>query len=186
MFLVTLDSHQETIIITIVLILISLFVIFKKQFGKTSIVHEEFPNPEKARNLLIQLGKNGQILVDYAIKKFPNDVGIKQLKRNYNPRKLSEGSPDNTNFTFTENKQNVVLCLRNSDYELHDLNLVMFPLIHELAHMADPNYDPEHGPSFLKYFRILIDCAVKSNVYRYIDFSVIPNVYCGIEIHNNP
>ena len=110
----------------------------------------------------------------------------KKLKENYSYSILSEAAIDNRYTTYTINKQDMHICLRtrNQDEKLYDINLLMYVVLHELAHMC--NYDDDdnpiqgHGDEFRETFKILVLEGVKANVYRYDDYYKNPKEYCGI------
>lgn len=148
---------------------------------------EDLPNSGDAKLLLGNLREKAKKLIEYVSVKYPNDTGIKQLKDRFQPKELFEGRPGDVNFTYTENKgEKVVLCLRGLDLQLHSENLILFPLLHELAHIADTNYDPSHGDNFRKYFRLLLENANEIGIYHKIDFQKSPENYCGIDITGLP
>ena len=110
----------------------------------------------------------------------------KKLKENYSYSVLSEAAIDNRYTTYTINKQDMHICLRtrNQDEKLYDINLLMYVVLHELAHMC--NYDDDdnpiqgHGNEFREIFKILVLESIKANVYRYEDYYKNPKEYCGI------
>jgi hypothetical protein len=150
---------------------------------------KNFPDHEDAKKLLDSVRETAVILVEHMRTKYPEDAGIIQLVQRFKPDQMFEGIPGDVNFTYTENKgQKIVLCLRNDtpENELHTKNTVLFPLIHELSHVADVNYDPSHGSNFRSYFRLLLDEAMKLGLYSYVDFASQSVTYCGMKINGNP
>lgn len=137
--------------------------------------------------LLNSIANSAEILVDHVDKKYPNHSGVQLLRKRYNKNNIYEGSPNDKDYTYTENKgARIVICLRNKKMNFHDKNLVMFPLIHELGHLCDKEHNPNHGESFSKCFRFLLDEAIKLGVYQPIDFINDPQPYCGMIISTNP
>ena len=114
----------------------------------------------------------------------------KKLKENYSYSILSEAAIDDRYTTYTINKQDMHICLRtrNQDEKLYDINLLMYVVLHELAHMCnyDDYYNPiqGHGDEFREIFKILVLEGIKANVYRYDDYYKTPKEYCGIILNS--
>ena len=120
---------------------------------------------------------------------------VNQLIKNYESENISEISPLNAkgNTSYTENKKHLVLCLRkkqadnNGLYNLHDINTMMFVVIHELAHMMNNGFGHTDGPrGFWSLFRFMLENAVEAGVYTPVDYSKHPIVYCGLLLSYNP
>ena len=99
----------------------------------------------------------------------------------YGQKTLFKENKKSSNFTsYTINKgEEMIFCLRSkkaTEY-LHDLNLLMYVAIHELAHVACPEIG--HTPLFNAIFRFLLKEAIKLQLYQKIDFSAAPQEYCG-------
>jgi hypothetical protein len=114
---------------------------------------------------------------------------IKKLKQNYKSSILSEAAIDKRYTTFTVDKQDIHICLRTRDQkeQLYDINLLMYVVLHELAHLC--NYDAGgnaiigHGIEFISIFRFLVLESIKIGVYSYTDYSSTPKEYCGILVN---
>jgi predicted metal-dependent hydrolase len=117
---------------------------------------------------------------------------IEQLLNNYNSDKIYEISPLNSeNVTsYTEEKKTLILCLRKKEKngsghnELHDINTIMFVVIHELAHMMNDMWG--HKQDFWMLFKFMLMNAVEAKIYTPIDYSRSPIVYCGLMLTYNP
>lgn len=117
---------------------------------------------------------------------------INQLLENYDPNNISEISPLNKSgaTSYTENKTHLVLCLRekqkNKDgiHELHDRDVVMFVVLHELAHMMNDRWG--HPIEFWRLFKLLLEDAYTAGVYEPQDFEKDPVNYCGLDLTYNP
>jgi hypothetical protein len=137
--------------------------------------------------LLDELGTRGEKLVNHVYIKYPDHEGAKLLRKRYNQNNLYEGSPFDENFTYTDNKgERIVICLKDKEMNYHDINLLMFPFIHELGHLCDKDHNPGHGPSFSKCFKWLLEEAIMIGVYTPIDFNSSPESYCGMTIDATP
>ena len=72
----------------------------------------------------------------------------------------------------------IAICLRKSHKgEVHDMNTLMFVVIHELTHIAIDVFD--HPPEFWESFKILLTEAVRCCVYRPVNYDMINVKYCG-------
>ncbi|MEM3062229.1 MAG: hypothetical protein QW303_01595 [Nitrososphaerota archaeon] len=113
---------------------------------------------------------------------------IMQLIENYNNGNLYELSPHNIggSTAYTEEKRILVLCLRSKEpgNPLHDINTMMFVVLHELAHMMNNTWG--HNQKFWILFRFLLENAVEIELYKPIDYSRFPTVYCGLKLTYNP
>ena len=111
---------------------------------------------------------------------------IKLLETNFHEqRTYIHETKDDTNLTsYSMNKgEEVSLCLKSKiTGELHDLNLLMYVAIHEMAHIACPEIG--HGPLFQKIFKKLLEESMNIGIYRYDDYNRHHLEYCGIEINS--
>jgi hypothetical protein len=121
-------------------------------------------------------------------KQFGNyETRLNRLVMRFNPDKISEGNEDTKFTTYTLNKgDKVVFCLRarDEDDRVHDLNLMTFVAVHELAHIA--SVTEHHTDEFKSNFAWLLEHAVKCGVYQPEDFRNAPRNYCGISVTDTP
>ena len=66
---------------------------------------------------------------------------------------------------------------------MHDLNLVMYVALHEIAHVGCPVFG--HGPLFKRIFAFFTIIAIKQGLYQRIDFRRYPTEYCGLIISDS-
>lgn len=99
---------------------------------------------------------------------------------------LSEGTDNNSYTTYTINKgEKMVFCLRSKiTNKLHDINLLTFVTIHEMAHIACPEKD--HTPLFVDIFKFLLYQAVHIKLYIYQDYRLENTEYCGLTLDQTP
>jgi predicted metal-dependent hydrolase len=100
---------------------------------------------------------------------------------------LVESTQDSKYTSYSVNKgEQIVFCLRTkrSGNKLHDLNLIMYVVLHEISHVACPIYDG-HGPLFKKIFAFLTARAIEMGLYTRIDFVAKPEEYCGMTINES-
>jgi predicted metal-dependent hydrolase len=117
---------------------------------------------------------------------------ISQLLNNYDSKYIYEISPKNTDnaTSYTEDKKILVLCLRHKKpdtqgkYNLHDINTMMFVVLHELTHMANKSWG--HPPDFWILFKFLLLNAIEAGIYNAVDYGKHPINYCGLWLHYNP
>ena len=100
--------------------------------------------------------------------------------------KIIENLAESGQTSYSINKgEQIALCLRNTNNDLHDINTLMFVAIHELAH----NYNVGeigHTNHFWKLMKQILDIAEKHKLYTYVDYSETPVNYCGMVINNTP
>lgn len=157
-----------------------------KKFNKSFVVQN---NSDKQKALLIleiiheRIMKLRKYLSDN-IGMFPEySQYIKQFINRIVNLSLQENKPDGLYTSYTVNKgQEIALCLRSKQtFKLHDINLIMYVVIHELAHVACPEND--HTELFRKIFKFLLKCAIEIQIYYDKDYTVDPHEYCGIIIN---
>jgi hypothetical protein len=117
---------------------------------------------------------------------------VNQLVRNYDPKQIYEISPMNPEgvTSYTEDKHKLILCLRKKEtdaagqHELHDINTVMFVVLHELSHMMNDMWG--HPMGFWVLFKFMLLNAVEINIYQPVDYAKSPLLYCGLLLTYNP
>lgn len=113
---------------------------------------------------------------------------VEQLVSHYNEKSIYEISPLNkTNVTsYTQDKKTLILCLRhkNGKHELHDINIMMFVVIHELSHMMNNQWG--HQTDFWTLFKFMLQNATECGTYQPVDYRLHPVRYCGIWIQYSP
>jgi hypothetical protein len=143
-------------------------------------------------NTLGLINKNVMKLIGYLQLNYNNDDDkvyfIKKLKSNYTPYVISEAAVDPRYTTYTIDKKDMHICLRTRDNhdKIYDINILMYVVLHELAHLC--NYDRRgnpilgHGPEFKFIFKFLVEEAMKLDIYQHTNYSQNPTEYCGIII----
>ena len=104
---------------------------------------------------------------------------------------ISEGALDLRYTTYTIDKQDIHICLRTRDKfeNIYDIDLLMYVVIHELAHLC--NYDKNgspiigHGFEFKYIFKFLIEESIKIGIYKYTDYARNPKEYCGMQLSSS-
>jgi hypothetical protein len=107
----------------------------------------------------------------------------------YNFKNLVENSPHNADgsTSYTIGKGDVIaLCIRekSSAAYLHQVHVVTFVAIHELAHIATKLQ--HHPDGFWVVFRFLLTECENAGIYISTDYGRYPQIYCGMRIDYNP
>jgi hypothetical protein len=126
----------------------------------------------KLRNNLINNKKNYQEHEQY----------IDLLEKNFNNERtyIYENIPDSDLTSFTINKgEELGFCLKSKiTGKFHNINLLMYVAIHEMAHMACP--ETGHGELFKKVFLFLTEKAIDMGLYTKINYEINNVEYCGM------
>jgi predicted metal-dependent hydrolase len=189
---------KETILIALIIIIIYLFLFHNKKNvtliegrdKKKYLVYNDTKKNDSAL-LLSDIINNMFKLRDYLyenINKYPEfEKYIKQLYYNLNRDRslIYENDPNSKLTSFSVNKgEEIAFCLRskNND-ELHQLNLVMYVALHEMAHIACPEIG--HGELFKKIFKFLTEIAIELKLYKLDNYEDNPVEYCGMMLSSN-
>jgi len=156
--------------------------------NKKYYVQDSFDNYNEAVNMISEINNIIIHFIDLLKNKYPNDERIIRLAERYNPNNIIEGNPINnknsTSYSVAKGKK-LVFCLRSKkDKELHDKNLLMFVVIHELAHLASESYG--HNAEFMQNFKFLLREAINMGIYKYDNYYNRPQEYCGIKLTSTP
>ena len=156
--------------------------------NNTYKVRNDYNNVNDASIMMSKIRSNIDKLLMYLEKKYPVDIRVIRLIRNFNANNLMEAEyNESSNTSYTINKgEEVHICLRNkSEYhELHDLNTLMFVTLHELAHIMSESVG--HNTEFNDNFVFILKEACVLEVYTFVDYSEHPVEYCGMIIDRTP
>ena len=187
------------LIIVIILIFCSIYFIYSTSYLNDNLIKtksqldnsyywvRDLPDKNQAANILAKIKKNIYKLVDYLQEnkdKFPKNLNyIKDLVSRTKSIIIMETGADEKYTSYTVNKgERIVFCLRAKLINtIHDLNTLMYVVIHELAHVGCPEFG--HTPLFREIFKFLLIESVKINIYTPIDYRKYPKNYCGMEIN---
>ncbi|AYV85118.1 MAG: putative metallopeptidase WLM domain protein [Satyrvirus sp.] len=190
---------MKIIHLILVIILLAILIYFFYKFFKTNstCVKSNLNNKEylvqnlddkkNASYVLSIIHYRIFLLCDYLqknINNFPEYKSyIERLLKKINKIVLVENAPDNNNTSYTINKgDEIVLCMRSKKtWKLHDLNILMYVVLHELAHVACPEID--HTELFKKIFIFLLKVSNKIDIYEIINYEIDPHEYCGLIIN---
>lgn len=190
---------MKLLFIILILIFIAVFVVFKLSYGSNDLVYEKatFDNnyylvrnvndKSIAADKLALIKQNMIKLITYLkdnLKKFPkNTQYVKDLVSRTKVIHIMESSSDEKYTSYTINKgEKIVLCLRSKTLNtIHDMNTIMYVVIHEMAHIGCPEYG--HTPLFKEIFKFLLTQASIIKIYTPIDYRLNPQDYCGMTIN---
>ncbi len=112
---------------------------------------------------------------------------ILQLDKNFNKNitKIYETHPKSKNTSYSVNKgEEVSICMKSKlNHQNHEINLLMYVMIHEMAHFACPEIG--HGDLFKFIFKKFLEEAVNIGIYNKEDYSKNPTEYCGMIINSS-
>ena len=148
-------------------------------------------NKLKSADLLAEIIQRMFKLRNYLIKnkdKYPDyKEYIEMLEGNLTEDRtqIYENDPNSELTSFSVNKgEEVAFCLKSKRTgHLHQINLLMYVAIHEMAHIACPEIG--HGELFKKIFKFLTLTAIDINIYNNDDYAKEPVEYCGMVLSSS-
>ena len=202
-------NNYKTLII--IILIISLFYLSKSKKGYTlKRVRSDIDNnmytvrdvedSQKAANMLSRIRKNMLILRDHLVENSDSQYAnmkpyIDNLDRRIEGVIFSESDGSNKYTSYSVNKgEQIVFCLRSTKQfikqqgdiqvgKIHDINLVMYVALHEIAHVACPEYG--HTPLFKDIFAFFTKVASTIGIYKIIEFNTNTEEYCGLLISDS-
>jgi predicted metal-dependent hydrolase len=156
--------------------------------GKKYLVRDVF-DKQHAANMLARIREKMATLSNYLYDnrdKYKNNIKyIEQLNSKIHNSVIIESGTDAKYTSYSVNKgQQLVFCIRSRDLhtknKMHGLNLIMYVVLHEMAHVACPEYG--HTPLFKQIFAFITTIAIEQKIYAKMEFQVNPTEYCGLTI----
>jgi hypothetical protein len=155
---------------------------------------------KKAANLLARIKHNIHGITKYMYEKLQNPKTnnlerykefspyILQLHEKIKNVVVKESASNSVYTSYTVNKgEQIIFCIRSKvltktieSNDLHDINLLMYVALHEISHVACPEYN--HTPLFKKIFKFICEEGIEMGIYQKIDFNTNPEEYCGMNI----
>lgn len=148
---------------------------------------QDYENPTKAANVLATLTKNMKRIVKHLKEKHGEDERVVRFSKRLVDLQIEEAVHEEDASSYTINKgESMALCLRhkNDTKDFHDIQTLMFVLIHELAHVM--SVSEGHNAEFMANFKFILREAKEAGVYMPVDYSHSPITYCGVQVTNNP
>ncbi len=188
---------KETLILIVFIIVFYVVYIMndsslvKFNIDDNYVLVRDTPNKEESAKLLNELINRMYALKNYVvdnIDEYPDyRLYIEQFDRNFtkNRTKIYETSLNSEYTSYSINKgEELVFCIRSKTTgKLHNINLLMYVAVHELAHTACP--ETGHGELFNYIFKFLLQRAIERNLYYYENYSKNPVEYCGMKLYTN-
>jgi hypothetical protein len=186
--------------ITIFVLIIGLVIVFKTistseaTYLRSNITNKEYlvqnlTHKEEATKLLGTVEQRINTFKNHLksnITSYPDfQPYIKQFCDRIKNLVLIENPPDGKYTSYTVNKgDEIALCLRSRyTHQIHDINLIMYVVLHELSHVACPEQD--HTELFKKIFKFFLGVAISLGLYVHINYAVNPHEYCGLIIRED-
>jgi hypothetical protein len=187
------------LILIIIMIFSSIYFIYVKEYKNDGLERvkstydnkyywvRNLPDKSKAANTLAKIRENMFKLINYLNvnkEKFPENMSyIKDMVRRTKDIVIMETANDEKYTSYTVNKgEKIVFCLRSKIMdEIHDMNTLMYVVIHELGHVGCPEFG--HTPLFKEIFTFLLEQSVEIGIYKPIDYRINPQYYCGMTIN---
>tara|TARA_B100000745_G_scaffold50207_1_gene30035 strand:+ start:157 stop:729 length:573 start_codon:yes stop_codon:yes gene_type:complete len=143
------------------------------------------PDKEIAADKLAELSVKLTTLTDSVDSK-EKKVGIERLQKYFKSDKISENIPGSLYVAYSVNKgEELSICIREKDTEKFiDDNTITFVAVHELAHIMSESTG--HTEEFWSNMKYLLEEGSKLGIYRAVDYSQDPTIYCGMEINSTP
>lgn len=128
----------------------------------------------------------------YLLDNYPSEYRqnmIKFLLNNYNPDKVKENVPVDTNNTsYVEDKGKIfAMCLREKSSgknKFHKKHILEFVLMHEIAHLTC--FSIGHNHEFWHNFKLILTDAKEFGIHTPIDYKKYQIKYCGLSVDYSP
>lgn len=168
----------------------------KSYDGNYYRVNSVYENKQEASNILALLNIRITGIIQSLVHEYYYDYSnpklqmiTKNILKRYNSKNLVENSPFNTNndTSFVVNKgSKFAICLRekNETYNFHDIDILMFVVLHELSHLAIQGLG--HDYEFWSTFKFILQFCEDKQLYYSINYNKYPQMYCGILVNHNP
>ena len=188
-------SFRVALVLLITLILLYTFLHFNDfslifvKSGKDDNFHlvRNLPDRKIAANHMAEIKTRLIKIVKYLAEKFPKDPRVSRLNSRFNPDAIIETRIDSPHTSFSVDKgEEIHLCLRDKsdNFNLHDINTLMFVALHELAHVA--SYNTGHDQEFKDNFVWILKYSTQIGIFKNVDYASKNVKFCGEVITSNP
>ena len=190
---------MKEILLSLILLILILYFLYKNLYSEDNLVYitatidndnywvRNLPDKSIAANTLSTIKNNMKKLIEYLKNNkdsYPDNLSyINNLISRTSNIYITETPKDEKYTSYTINKgEKIVFCLRSKVFEqIHDMNTLMYVVIHELGHVGCPEYG--HTPLFKKIFKFLLEQSIVIGIYVPIDYRINPQPYCGMVIN---
>ena len=171
-----------------VILILILYNSFKTDLIKVKSINNKYYYTQKVNSLeaskiLIILEEFANKLSDYVIKEHPDNTYIKnKLKKKIIIKEIP--SKYSKYVSYIQNKHIIYICLRKDIYTFeNNINELYYILMHELAHLITKKYG--HDTEYWDNYKLLLNIAIKNNLYMYKNYSKNPINICNSKIINS-
>lgn len=189
---------MKEIVLTLILLFLALYITYINLYSDDNLIYEKatfdddhywvrnLKDKSKAANTLAHIKENMLKLINHLknnMNDFPENMSyIKDLIKRTQTIYIMETPADEKFTSYTVNKgEKIVFCLRSKILDqIHDINTIMYVVIHEMAHVACPEYG--HTKLFKEIFKFFLVESAKINIYTIRNYSINPQQYCGMTI----
>jgi hypothetical protein len=188
-------------LIVIILAFVLMYIFFLSEYKSDGIILEEsfvdgneywvrnLEDKASAANTLANIKSNMEKLINYLknnIDRYENNKNFEYINNLINRTKkiyIMETPSDEEYTSYTVNKgEKIYFCLRSKVLnKIHDMNTLLYVVIHEMAHVACPEYG--HTSLFYSIFKFLLKVSIDIGIYREVDYRFSPQDYCGMTIN---
>lgn len=155
--------------------------------GKNQLVRN-MDNKEEVAEMFSEIKSRINRLLKHLKSKYPKNEQFNRLRENFDPENIRETDVHDSGTSYSINKgSELSICVRDKNdekYSLHELNTIMFVVIHELSHIMSKSYG--HNEEFGDNFKLLLQEAISAGIYSNENYSLNNKDYCGIKITSNP
>ena len=159
----------------------------KSDIDKEYYLVRDLEDKQNACNILSKIKQNIILLTKYLKEnsdKYSEYINyINQLESRIKNVEVLESSEDSIYTSYSVNKgEKLVFCLRSRQItnKMHKFNLLMYVVLHEMSHVACPEYG--HTNLFKHIFAFITSIAIELGYYIKINFNGTPEEYCGLMI----
>jgi predicted metal-dependent hydrolase len=192
---------KESLLFFMLVISIYIFIYFNKNeviyveshFSGKEYLVQNTENKTTSADLLAKLESNMYKLRNYLVEnknleKYKSNLKyIDLLEKNLNTDRthIYEGTDEVGYTSYSVNKgEEIVFCLKSKETkEFHDINLILYVAIHEMAHIGCPEVG--HTQLFKEIFAFFITEAIELNIYKYENYATNPVEYCGMTLSSS-
>jgi predicted metal-dependent hydrolase len=193
------SNKNSLILIVIFLLMMLIFIVYYLEARKDDVIYTKsdidnelylvrnLKDKNIAANMLSKIKQNIFDITKYLIEnKNKYDEykdAIDQLNDKIKNVIIMESSENSVYTSYSVNKgEQIIFCLRSRKErnKLHDFNMLMYVVLHEMAHVASKDYG--HTPLFKKNFAFITERAIELRKYDKINFANNPMEYCGMTI----